>query len=471
MIGQISPLARKVALHNFWHGIRTIPFSVLMVAMSPVISNLAIADDSIRILTVNIAADPAFRQKINWEEAAKKTIQTVSNIYEHNFGIRLQPLHLIEWNPPAEATTSDALIQDLYHKITQQDADILIGFYNSRFTDTYAGMTIFLGSIAVIGAEVEKSSSYTITQANILSHELAHLFGAFHPRVNIRSVLNGDGEDVMDPQTAQVVHLMRQKDFKKGELAILDFDETTVQAYLKIYEEGHRRDELNPLAATLATAGQSLYKANKLDEAANILLRSITLEDRIPGSHAVLAKIYTLQNKPELALEESKRAVSTAPGNADFLVDLAIAQDRLGNISAAQHAFESAVKASPELAETHYNLGLNYIKNGQLAEAEAELHEAIRINPKYVQAYSDLGISLGMQGRLAESVKALRDAIKLDPRHSKSHANLGYTLALMGDWNAAIAEYQVTLKLDPNDSRTKFNLKKALTQISKATNK
>ncbi len=50
----------------------------------------------------------------------------------------------------------------------------------------------------------------------VLSHELAHLFGAFDPAMTVDSVMRGGSADRFDEQTIRVLRLTRNFDFSRG---------------------------------------------------------------------------------------------------------------------------------------------------------------------------------------------------------------------------------------------------------------
>ena len=56
----------------------------------------------------------------------------------------------------------------------------------------------------------------TPTLEQLLTHELAHVFGAFHPAPGVRSMMRGGDADVWDGQTLRVMRLMRGFDFRRG---------------------------------------------------------------------------------------------------------------------------------------------------------------------------------------------------------------------------------------------------------------
>jgi hypothetical protein len=134
------------------------------------------------------------------------------------------------------------------------EADIVVGFSGGSCDDGVSGAAQPFGRFAVIMAtchEGKPGKSYGAE--SVLSHEIAHLFGAFHPAISAQSVLvlGGGPPDLFDDQNARVIRLMRGYDFRRG---IMTLDEPTRRAWRAIYAEGHQRNnEANPLVSGLRT--------------------------------------------------------------------------------------------------------------------------------------------------------------------------------------------------------------------------
>jgi predicted Zn-dependent protease len=140
------------------------------------------------------------------------------------------------------------------------------------------------------------------TAQAILSHELAHLFGAFHPASNVESVMrDGPGRDRFDDQTTRILRLTRDFDFSQG---VTSLTPETRRAWSAIYAEGHASGEPNPLAAAFARAGETLLHQAKPQEAEAALDEAIRLDATVAPPHATLGRVYASTGRLEDAVRE-----------------------------------------------------------------------------------------------------------------------------------------------------------------------
>ena len=98
-------------------------------------------------------------------------------------------------------------------------------------------------------------------------------------------------------------------------------------------------------------------------------------------SHYYAASLFFLQDRPQLALQAARNAVSLDPNNAKAhnLVGACLAS--LGNTDAARRAFESSIKADPREPGTYANLATLELQAGNRDKARRYFAEALTIDP------------------------------------------------------------------------------------------
>ena len=85
----------------------------------------------------------------------------------------------------------------------------------------------------------------------------------------------------------------------------------------------------------------------------------------------------------------------------------------MGDLQAAQTAYETALEIDPSFAVGYYNLGMTLKAQGNFTGAIAAYQQAIKLNRDYAFAYQNLGVVLLKIGNLPESMKAFKKAIAL----------------------------------------------------------
>ncbi|WP_425318713.1 tetratricopeptide repeat protein [Pseudomonas nitroreducens] len=165
------------------------------------------------------------------------------------------------------------------------------------------------------------------------------------------------------------------------------------------------------------------------------------------------------QGKATQARELIKRAL-TLRKDASYHLNLALAEQALGNAERAEEAFRACLQLQPGNAQAANNLANICNKQRRYKEAEQLYLQAIASNPAYLLAYKNLGNHLCERGQSEAAIPVLTRALKLSPDRSdlqlelakalqnrkrykeasewfakgKSWSNLQLTLRTLGSW-------------------------------------
>jgi tetratricopeptide (TPR) repeat protein len=129
------------------------------------------------------------------------------------------------------------------------------------------------------------------------------------------------------------------------------------------------------------------------------------------------------------AVAQFRQALALEPSNPTFRHKLGIALYQLGDVRAAQQAFEEVVRQSPEYARAHYSLGVLLESDGRYQEAIKRFSAAVAHEPGYVEARVRLAELLRRSGRLRDAVTEYEQVLAIDPRISE--AAFGHAMALV----------------------------------------
>ncbi|HEX5531156.1 MAG TPA: M12 family metallo-peptidase, partial [Methylomirabilota bacterium] len=116
-----------------------------------------------------------------WEAELRRTVKTVSDIYERAFQIRFVIQDVVSWTigPGVPLAT---ILRRLHGEVPIGSADALVGFAAERCEGLNYGVTQLFGRVAMVQTACLDTAILSNTTAEaVLSHEMAHLFGAFHP--------------------------------------------------------------------------------------------------------------------------------------------------------------------------------------------------------------------------------------------------------------------------------------------------
>jgi len=120
----------------------------------------------------------------------------------------------------------------------------------------------------------------------------------------------------------------------------------------------------------------SLYAANKIDNAFNLLL-SIPQEERTAQQWLIMGNIMQDTGKGGDAEFMYEHAINADPKNYKAYYNLANLYLANGKPNMAIEKYKAALKIKNDFAYAHYNLGCAYIKIGELRKAKNALLDAI----------------------------------------------------------------------------------------------
>jgi TonB family protein len=359
----------------------------------------------VRIVTVRAVADEMYRAQPGWDAMLRRTIQTVSDIYERQFQIRLAVRDVVPWTIGPGVPIS-RILSRVRAEVSIGPADVLVVFAAERCETLRYGVAYLFGRYALVqtGCIDTAVLSNTVPEG-VLSHELAHLFGAFHPAAGRSdTVMVGGPADRFDGQTTRVIQLMRGFDFTRG---VLGVDPESRRAWSAIYAEGHKRGEPNPLAGALAGAASDLGRKGQTEEALAMLREAVAMDPTAARTRTIMGYLFLRQGR----LEEAARELDAAK-RIDF-----------------------------REVEARTELGFVLLQLGREEEALVELRDVLRIDRRAPRAFVGIGMILARRERTGEAITAFQNAIQVDPKHGPAYLRLAEALDRIGRpieaWSAA----------------------------------
>jgi len=115
------------------------------------------------------------------------------------------------------------------------------------------------------------------------------------------------------------------------------------------------------------------------------------------------------------------------------------------------------LRRDPKDAKSRVDLGLALQATGQVSAAIKELSQALEDDPTLARAHYALGVIYAGRNLAREAREELARAVALDPRN-----NYGWILLASGQTGAAIEQLQQAVRLNPKDVLARENLQKAL---------
>jgi tetratricopeptide (TPR) repeat protein len=122
-----------------------------------------------------------------------------------------------------------------------------------------------------------------------------------------------------------------------------------------------------------------------------------------------------------------------------------------GNYDDARKQFEAATKKNPNDFQAFHNLGMACEKLGDKTAAEVAYKSALAVKADFEAAAEELCALYVDQGRLDEALAVGRAALAKHPGSAALHENVGIALAARGDQDNAIRELEEAIKGKPSE--------------------
>ena len=132
-------------------------------------------------------------------------------------------------------------------------------------------------------------------------------------------------------------------------------------------------------------------------------------------------------------------------------IDLASAYLAQGAPDIALQESRKAVEAAPELSNAHHVLALSYAALGDSASAVQSYKQAIRLDPSNFDAKSNFGMLLCEQGNATQAVQLITEGLSqpLYPRKPKLMQMAGFCLQSAGRLDEAVGWYDKAVQAEP----------------------
>ncbi|GAC1634789.1 MAG: hypothetical protein NVS9B14_11220 [Candidatus Acidiferrum sp.] len=209
-----------------------------------------------------------------------------------------------------------------------------------------------------------------------------------------------------------------------------------------------------------ASLGEAYRLKNQVDpnprwieQASAMLERAVQLDNHLPAAYVSRARVHSAPEKNDLALSEFQKALDINPRDADAIIGLAGAYERMGRLQDAEGSYKRAVALKPDYWDGYNSLGFFYYRQGKVQEAVAQFQRVIELTPDNATAYSNLGgayLDLNYTGSLAKAETALKKSMQLSPNYAAA-ANLGRLYLTQGRYQESANATLEALKLNDRD--------------------
>lgn len=184
-------------------------------------------------------------------------------------------------------------------------------------------------------------------------------------------------------------------------------------------------------AEALHLLGVVLGKANRLEEAASVLAKSVGIDPDNAHSRSDLGSLLRALGRAQEALVHLERSIQLQPENPAAFNDRGLALYSVKRYAEAVVSYRNATELAPQFAEAHFNLGMALVELRRLAEALDSFDRAIALDHWRANAHLQRGNVLIELGRQPEALEAYERALALKADFAEAHNNRGAVLLAM----------------------------------------
>ncbi len=181
----------------------------------------------------------------------------------------------------------------------------------------------------------------------------------------------------------------------------------------------------------------------------------LPVDERSIDELTARAKSLERQGQFNDAIASYLAVVRQRPARAEPYHRLAVLHDRIGDPSAAEQFYNTALEKKGNHAEVLCDYGYSQYLQGGYQAAESSLQKSLALDPKLARAHVNLGLVMARTGRDDEAVAHFKRAGCGD---STARANLAYAMAWDKKWDLAEQQFQLALAADPHSADARAGL-------------
>jgi protein O-GlcNAc transferase len=215
------------------------------------------------------------------------------------------------------------------------------------------------------------------------------------------------------PPSEQKLKSMRDFDalLEKASSARKAGNETTLEECLDRAKALVAGDRSQPAKQASFAITRFLLEANRVDEATEVVQRSLTKWPRDPVLLNLKGVLLKQRGRLSEAIQAFRQAFNADPRLTGALFNLANSYLAIGDPTKAAINFVKVIAREPKNSETHRLYGRTLQQLGNVEKAKASFRTALSINPQNISAVLDLASLLDNIGQYSEGIGILDEGI------------------------------------------------------------
>ncbi len=204
------------------------------------------------------------------------------------------------------------------------------------------------------------------------------------------------------------------------------------------------------------------------EKARENFLKSIRLGHELPESHAVLARLYEVDEDPVNAAKHRQRWLELSPDDADALAYQALTiLDQTRDLREAKAHLDNIKAKSQEIGKVYRLIAAQAVGDANEVKERLPLLESVKdclikaiefgdeeaLTHRLLEAVlGELGLTYHASGRLEEAAEIYRTQLSVEPTSYTPNNNLAFILLEQGKYELALQHWEQALQTSPDEA-------------------
>lgn len=202
-------------------------------------------------------------------------------------------------------------------------------------------------------------------------------------------------------------------------------------------------------AVTYNDWGVNLYRANRMDEAAEKLVYAVDVDPNFSRAHLNLGLVRTSLQEFEMAAEAFEKALTINPDQLDIALNSAITYLMVGRYSESLERLQQLQAKGAKSSDLDFWLGYAHLALGNSVGAQECFEKSLFSNSTNYMALDGLGVCFALNNQHPEAIDKFTQCLALNRDYALGHLHLARSLEAVGRADAALLEYREAVARDP----------------------
>ena len=207
------------------------------------------------------------------------------------------------------------------------------------------------------------------------------------------------------------------------------------------------------------------YNLGRYSRAQERLERMLEIDRQCIECYELLARIATAGKQDSLATDWYRQALRVEPEHPGLLLQLGLAQQRVGKLDSALASIGRALMLNPTSGEAHFSLGNIWFDLDSLAQAEASYGQAMFLDSAVAKVHFQMGGVYLRTMRPDSALAEFREAYILYPKYAMAYEESAAILRRQGRWPEMVAVLERGLAQASETRNTRYWLGSAYIEV------